>query len=290
MTTSFNKAKHQYLIDGKPATGVTTIIGVLAKPALIGWAAKMAVEYVKEKAKENALVVREEFVRDELKHEQFYVVTGSQLEEAKSAHTKKKEAAGEHGTDTHALVEGYVNLCLQKEGRPNAADDFGGGEEIRLFIKWAKENVDHFLFSERQMYNREIFIAGTADFAYVGKDGRKYMADFKTSSGIYGIDYWLQVAAYRMLAEAEGDSPYDGATIVRLGKDGAFEVQQLFDYETYKIAFLSCLTLYRAQAALKGMVVREEKVKNVRQIPAVINREEVARFRNPEAQGDDSAI
>ena len=74
------------------------------------------------------------------------------------------------------------------------------------------------------------------------------MADFKTSSGIYGIDYWLQVAAYRMLAEEEGDEPYDGATVVRMGKDGSFEVKHRFDYETDKEAFMACLTIYRAQA------------------------------------------
>jgi hypothetical protein len=241
---TFNKEKHEYLIDGKRATGVTTIIGVLAKPALISWAARMAVESITK------------YLTDHIQ-EGLTVELTNALEEARTAHTKKKEAAGEHGTDTHALVEDYVNECLKvNEGKPFAFANPDSG--IQKFADWASENVDHFLFSERRMFNKELFIAGTADFAYVGKDGKKYMADFKTSSGIYGIDYWLQVAAYRMLAEAEGDKAYDGMTVVRMGKDGSFEVQQLYDYETYKTAFLSCLTLYRAQAALKGMVVKGE--------------------------------
>jgi hypothetical protein len=246
MKTSFSKSKHEYLIDGKRATGVTTIIGVLAKPQLIGWAAKMACEYIKDHGVKGETIVG-------------WFVTPEVLESAKSAHQKKKEAAGEHGTSAHSLIETFVGVCLQDGGRPVLTELAGWKPEdwqtIYPFILWARENVDHFLFSERQMFNKELFIAGTADFAYVGKDGKSYMADFKTSSGIYGIDYWLQVAAYRMLAEAEGDVPYDGATVVRMGKDGSFEVQNRFTYEIDKEAFLACLTLYRAQATY-------QKVKN----------------------------
>lgn len=240
---SFDKKTHKYLIDGKPATGVTTIIGVLAKPALIGWSARMAAEYIDGFINEAAIHADWEII---LKDGTWAKI----VEEAKSAHTKKKEAAGEHGTDTHALVEEYITTCLvSRDGQPtNSGDD---DSPIRKFIDWSLENVYHFLFSERQMYNKNLFIAGTADFAYIGKDEKKYMADFKTSSGIYGIDYYLQVAAYRFLAESEGDTPYDGSTIVRLGKDNSFEAQHRFDYQTDKEAFLACLTLYRAQATYK---------------------------------------
>ena len=236
MTTAFDPKTHSYLIDGKPATGVTTIISVLAKPALIGWAAKMVTEWIRENC---------EWTQDEPDN-RTYKVTEQDLNEAKSAHTKKKEAAGTHGTDAHAWIEAFVKDCLERGVIASIEGKWPKG--IQPFVDWAIENVDHFLFSERQMFNKELFIAGTADFAYIGKDGKRYIADFKTSSGIYGIDYWLQVAAYRFLAESEGDPPYDGATVVRMGKDGSFEVQQRFDYTTDKEAFLACLTLYRAQA------------------------------------------
>jgi len=252
MTTSFNKEKHEYLIDGKRATGVTTIIGVLAKPALIQWAANEAVKYIKANLS---------YKRMKLLRKGLVVVKSSIIDEAAKAHTRKKEAAGEHGTDTHALVEDYVKWCIST---PNIRNEWQQVEllkylPIKKFIDWAVENVDHFLFAERQMYDKELFVAGTADFAYIGKDGRKYMTDFKTSSGIYGIDYWLQVAAYRMLAEGEGDEAYDGATVVRMGKDGSFEVQHLYDYVLYKEAFLACLKLYRLQAHTKGAATIAEK-------------------------------
>lgn len=250
MTTTFNKEKHEYLIDGKRATGVTTIIGVLAKPQLISWASRMACEHIRENADKHFLPVP----GGEQPSFSYYEVSEELLGNAQKAHTRKKEVAGEKGTDMHSLVEGYVRLMIADQGgKPFLMNN--PQTAIEPFIKWAVENVKEFLFSERQMFNKDLFIAGTADFSYIGKDEKKYMADFKTSSGIYGIDYWLQVAAYRMLAEAEGDQPYEGATIVRMGKDGSFDVQHLYEYETYKEAFLSCLTLYRAQAAIKGLIV-----------------------------------
>ncbi len=238
---------HTYLYDGKRMTGVTTVINsTLAKPQLIGWAAKMAADYVWDNSTPMRGVLPDGSKAPPERLLDYRVVSNTVIEESKSAHTKKKEAAGSTGTDRHAEVEEWINLCLKSDGKPNFA--MPHTTDIKQFVDWSLENVDYFLFSERRMYNEELFIAGTADFAYIGKDGKKYMADFKTSSGIYGIDYFLQVAAYRMLAEGEGDEPYDGSTIVRLGKDGSFEVQQRYNNETDKEAFLACLTLYRAKA------------------------------------------
>lgn len=239
---SFNKEKHEYLIDGVRATGVTSVIGVLAKPALIGWAARMAVETL-GKAIESYRI-------DDENYKFTYEQRDTFLEAAKSAHAQKRDKAAEHGTDTHSLVESYINLCLVKEGKP--VQPVATNTDIQKFIGWAVDNVDHFLFSERQMYNPELFIAGTADFAAVMKDGKRLIGDFKTSGGVYGIDYFLQVAAYRLLAESEGDDAYDGSVIVRLGKDGSFDIHYRYDYETDKNAFLACLTIYRAQDTFKS--------------------------------------
>jgi hypothetical protein len=256
----FDKDSHTYAINSKRATGITTIIGVLAKPQLIGWASRMCAEYVAEKWLPEMVYSKEEITNI--------------LAEAKLAHQKKKEEAGTIGTDAHSLVEIYINTCLDENcGKPLTSST----DSITKFRDWAIENVDHFLFSERQMFNKEMFIAGTADFAAVMKDGKKLIGDFKTSSGVYGIDYFLQCAGYKILAEAEGDEPYDGCVIVRLGKDGSFDVHYRFAEPSTKEkstelwnrlmgflgakqkevinysdidtkAFLACLTLYRAQA------------------------------------------
>jgi hypothetical protein len=43
----FDEKSHIYKLNGKKLTGVTTILGVINKPALVGWAARMAVEHIK---------------------------------------------------------------------------------------------------------------------------------------------------------------------------------------------------------------------------------------------------
>ena len=233
----FDEKTHSYTLGGKKMTGVTTVIGVLAKPALIGWAAKMAIEYVKDNG--------------EVDEEGEYHVTPEILEHAKSAHTRKKEEAGTHGTDAHSLIEEYINFCLANKGKPFALGKRAEIAGIKQFVDWAVKDVDNFLFAERRMFNKEMFVAGTADFGCVLKTGQKLMGDFKTSSGIYGIDYYLQCAGYKILAEGEGDKPYSGCVITRLGKDGSFEATYSYDTKTAEDAFKACLVIYRAQAALK---------------------------------------
>lgn len=239
---AFDKATHTYTYEGKKMTGVTSVIGILSKPALIGWASKTCALYIES---EGLMAFGD---GQEFSPEKFKEICDA----GRTAHTKKKEEAGTHGTDTHTLVEEYINgLLKDNNGVPMLGYMDAQHAGIKKFTDWAEENVDHFLFSERVMYNQELFIAGTADFAYIGTDGKRYMGDFKTSSGIYGIDYWLQVAGYRLLAEAEGDEPYDGSTVARLGKDGSFEALNRYDYQTDKEAFLACLTIYRAQGTFK---------------------------------------
>lgn len=225
---------HNYYADPegkKRYTGITTALSVIAKPALIAWAARMTGDFLIAALASGTPISKE------------------LIEEAKKAHTRKNEDAKEHGTKTHALVEDYIKFSIKNaRGIPEMTMRFPEWEPIKPFIEWAMQNVDHFLFSERRMANTEHFIAGTADFAAVMKDGKKLIGDFKTSSGVYGVDYFLQCAAYKFIAESEGDAPYDGSVIVRLGKDGSFDVHYRYANETDVEAFLAALTLYRAQS------------------------------------------
>lgn len=256
---------HHYFADAggeKEYTGISRVLGVLAKPALIGWAARMACEYIWQNAEKFSIETDNpvtQLITEKYADQNYRLVSQQTVEEAKNAHTKKKEAAGEHGTDLHAGVEWIINLWLKEyAGKPTPLTTSGATANFMVgslepFINWASDNVDHFLFAERRMFNEDMWLAGTADFAYIGKDGKKMMGDFKTSSGVYGIDYFLQCAGYRILAEGEGDAPYDGSTIVRLGKKGPadFDVHYRYDWETDREAFMACLTIYRAQATFK---------------------------------------
>ena len=115
---------------------------------------------------------------------------------------------------------------------------------MEKFVDWAIENKVKFLASEKQMYSRAMWVAGTCDFTAI-INGKLIMGDIKTSSGIYGREYFFQCAGYILMAEEHGET-YDGSIIVRLGKDGSFETKESFDLEADKKGFLAALALFKA--------------------------------------------
>ena len=229
--------KHVYLFDGKQMTGVTTVLGVIAKPALIQWAADMACEYVANKFKEI----------------QFPVATDDEirvwLEEARTAHTKKKEDAGTKGTDVHALVEEYIKTCIEKDGLPIVEAKTGEDPMFYKFRKWAIDNGVRFLASEKKVYSESWFVAGTFDFSFE-KDGKRFIGDLKTMGRIWDKVPHAQAAAYRKMSVEMGEKDYDGTCIVNISKPSEKYLSELteswsYDFETDTKAFEAALVLYR---------------------------------------------
>lgn len=242
MTFTFDPIKHVYTLDGKPLTGVTTVLGVINKPALVAWASKMAVEHIKGNAP-----------WDEA--QSVYLVSESQLEDAKQAHRRKKEDAGEKGTDLHALVEEYVNWCLEIGGLASVTTVASyqlKWEPIRKFINWAVNNQIRFLESEKRMYSRNWWLAGTADLIFE-KDGKKYIGDIKTYAKIWDRVPFFQCAGYANFYEemSEGKDHIDGYCVLRLSKDGSFEEKWSFDVEGDTRAFFAAAELYRQLQTFK---------------------------------------
>jgi hypothetical protein len=56
----FDEAKHRYTLEGKAMPGVTTILGVLDKPALPYWGNQIGVDGVIELVRRGLLVVVED--------------------------------------------------------------------------------------------------------------------------------------------------------------------------------------------------------------------------------------
>lgn len=241
MGFSFDEKTHIYRYDGKRMTGVTTVLGVIAKPMLIGWAARMAVEHMEQEL--------QAYFNNELSIYQFtYAVLKAILTEATTAHSKKKEDAADQGTDIHALVEAYVKDCIiTNEGI--AKKD--GLDIIRPFIDWAILNGVRFLASEQKFYDVEWFTAGTADLVFE-KEGKRYLGDVKTYKKIWDRIPFFQCAAYAAMSERTDGKKFDGYCILRLGKDGTFEEKWSFDVEGDTKAWMAALTLYRQLATYKA--------------------------------------
>jgi hypothetical protein len=210
-------------LDDKPLTGVTTILSVIAKPALIQWAANMAIDYV-------------------LKH-------GLEKEkEARLAHRKKKEEAGQKGTDIHALIEAEVKNAIKNTNGYfiEKWKEQYDSPQILHFIDWAIKEKVKFLASEKRVYSEKYWYAGTFDFLCEIK-GKIYLGDTKTSSGIWP-EFWYQTSAYQnALQECEPETKIDGHIIVNLTKDGKIKVEYNYDYELNRKAFMGALAIYRVQ-------------------------------------------
>lgn len=252
----FSEEAHLYVLDGKPLTGVTTILGVIAKPALIQWSADEAVKFLgwmnpkyesPEKIAESVKAKLSEI--KELDEQGFLTL----LSDARVQHAKRKKDAASTGTDSHSAVEEIVKkaiVTVVNGGKLDKTLDYSNTESktvetvVNSFIKWAVDNDITFLESEKRLYSKKHWYAGTCDLVFL-KDGKKFVGDIKTSSGIYGREYFFQMAGYQIALEEQGFKDFFGSTVIRCGKDGSFEVKDSFDLESDKAGFLAALKLYR---------------------------------------------
>lgn len=231
---TFDEKNHVHTLDGKPLTGVTTILGVIAKPMLIQWAANQAVEYIKEKALKTGAGM--------------YEASGPLLEEARTAHRKKKESAGEFGTNVHSAIEKWINaqmLGVQVEIKLDGMEK----KAFDHFVKWATDNKVKFLESEKHVYSREWWSGGIADMV-CEIDGKRFIGDIKTGRSIYRESFFQGSAYAKMAIEMGLYEKFDGIVIINLKKDGGFEYEYNFDVEGNKKAFEAALYLYRQLNAI----------------------------------------
>ena len=251
---TFNADKHLYTLDGRPLTGVTTILGVIAKPALIQWSANLAAaEAFKTGTVEGLKAAIEAYDKIDTEAARELDKAFPAWKAARTAHNKRKKEAADIGTRAHKWIESYVRASIinhtplapaQITVYPYPVVENDLKKITDQFVKWVADNKITFLESEKRLYSRANWYAGTVDLVFL-KDGKKYIGDIKTSSGIYGREYFFQMAGYQIALEENGETNFFASTIIRCGKDGSFEVKDSFDLESDKAGFLAALKLYR---------------------------------------------
>lgn len=234
----------RYNLDGKPLTGVTTIVNMQAKGFLAPWAAKEAYLDARGRTIEDIDWI--------IKNKQY-------------AHLQRSDSAKDKGTIAHDYVERFVkNYISEGTYIPEKIEDEEINNSVGRFYTWAEDNKVEFLASEISVYSREFWYAGSFDFI-CKIDGKTYLGDFKTSKQIDDT-YFAQGAGYVIaVEESNKDMKFDGVIIVRsvLAKEGntwyekssngkakkmsneAFEVVISTDLEREKTYFLSLLNVYR---------------------------------------------
>lgn len=200
------RGAHRYLVTddtgailAKDLYGVTTPLNVLDKPALIPWAARLAGKAIGDAILDAIgrwAVDDSVALCDELR--KLAAVDGYSFSQ------QKKEKAGERGTDGHALCEEIgkryqagelINdaaiIALLSEAKRLASEDC---YLIALaFREWLLRVQPTIKSTERMVACIHCQYAATMDLE-VEMDGELWVADIKTSAGLYD-QYALQVAA-----------------------------------------------------------------------------------------------
>lgn len=236
MKFEFNEKNHRYTLDDKPLTGVTTILGVIAKPALIPWAVKMCADYVEEEVKK---IIKKDTWQKEMGDKWADI-----LKQSKLAWRQKRDKAGDIGTKVHDAIEQFI-----KHGTEPKLDK-QGMKMFEHFRKWADENVGEWVESEKRLYSKECWFAGTVDMIFKDKEGKTWIGDIKTSNAIYP-EYYAQMGGYHIAYDEMGNKePIVGYQVIRIGKKGDCEIVGFHDTKMCKEFFMHALGLYKIKSNL----------------------------------------
>lgn len=233
---AFDPVKHVYTVGSKKVPGATTVLKVIAKPALIAWSAKMTSQYVAETLKPGVAL-------DEVEIEQL-------CKAAKGFHRVKADTAADIGHLAHKWCEEYMKG--QDPAKPIS-------KELRnitdAFLEFVKAHSIQPLEIEKKLYSKRLNVAGTADLIAI-MDGELTVADYKSGSGIYS-EHFIQMGAYDLLYSEEQDAvgnPIEVKkhVIVNCNKAGELWVGTSRKVQRNRDAFEAALNLHLALAEIEA--------------------------------------
>ncbi len=211
------KAHTRYrLEDGTIVPGVTTVLGVLNKPALVKWANNLGLQGIDS--------------------------------------TKYVDATAQAGTLAHYLIECELtgetpDLAPFSQEQITLAQ-----HSLDKWTVWRKENKirPKLIASEVPLVSEAHRYGGTIDIIAKLK-GKTELIDVKTAKAIYP-EHIHQLAAYWYLAEANGYTIHN-TRILRLGRtpDEGYDEKHvsLAEIEKHWELFQHCLEVYRLQKELR---------------------------------------
>lgn len=211
---------------GEHVPSVTNITGIVAKPKLVGWAARMAAEY----ADRNWLILSA-------------LEPSERIGLIRDAHNGARESAADMGTIIHAVIDAW---CQGTE--PLIVPDVAR-HQIAHFREFLDVMQPQFIETETTVWNGTVGYAGTLD-ALAWVDGVLWLWDWKTGRRAYP-EAGMQLAA---LANGERIMRSDGST-ERLPEVERMAVVQLRPrswtlYELSASSRRSCWEAFKAAAVL----------------------------------------
>jgi len=194
--------------NGKILYGTTTVLNILAKPALYQWYYKMGKEGINP--------------------------------------FKKKDTAGDIGTIAHALIMCHLKGWeLDKSNLPPQNVSIAENCVISYF-EWEKGKTIKPLLIEQELIDEVLGYGGTIDL-YGEIDKELCLIDFKTSSGIYK-DMWYQVAGYRNLLQKNKYQVDKVTILnIGKDENSDFAMKSLKNTDIQFEIFKNCLNTYKLQ-------------------------------------------
>ena len=180
---TYRDSDHSYQLGGEKVPSVTTCTGVLNKPGLVPWAAKLGAMWARDHPELAQRLSPAEWEQ-----------------QAKRAPTVARDKAGQVGTDLHAAA----NLLTTTGVAPDVPQD-----QLALVLQ-AADFLDSMgvetIASERAVYHDTFRYAGRFDL--IGQiRSRVWLLDFKTSASGVWPEMALQQSAYRYASHMQADDP-----------------------------------------------------------------------------------
>ena len=236
-----------YTIEGRQLPSVTTILDVIAKPALGPWYAKQERRYFEAAMLE---VLSKPGARDP----EYVLSAVVDAVGGVKAADREKQRAATIGTAIHAGIEWQLRTRLGEDAGPEPILPDAAAWAVESWKDWAKGIALEPLAVERTVYCEACGYAGTLDL-YARVEGALTVLDWKSGRAIYP-EAFLQNVAYRHAAERQ-KLPSTQGLIVRVPKlvdDPSWEVMAV--PETLGIDdFLAAARLWRWQRRMEGKLV-----------------------------------
>jgi hypothetical protein len=233
-----------YTIEGQRLPSVTTILDIIAKPALGPW-------YAKEERRYFETAMLEVLSRPGARDPEFVLAAVAEAVTGVKAADREKQKAAAIGTAVHAGIEWELRRQLGDDAGPALHLPEAAAWAVESWKDWAQSVTLEPLAIERTVYCLECGYAGTLDL-YARVKGVLTVLDWKSGKAIYP-EAFLQNLAYRHAATRAG-LPSAQGLIVRLPKhleDPAWEVMSVPAALTLE-DFLAALRLWRWQRAMNG--------------------------------------
>lgn len=203
------------LQDGSIIPGVTTVLGILAKPQLIKWANNLGLQGIDS--------------------------------------SKYTDAAARIGTLAHYMVQCHITKESTNFDDYSKSEIDQAENALISFFEWEKGHTIEPILNEIGLVSSIHKYGGTID-CYANIDGKKGLIDFKTGKAIYS-EMIVQLAAYKNLLIENGYPVENVRIIrMGRTEDEGFDEKVVTDLDNHWDMFKGLLSVYNLQKIIDKAV------------------------------------